>query len=77
MDHLLSKEYLIARLKHLGQTHAHSVFVYLLFGFEGLESDLRKQLLRAAFFFGFVLETGPYRWLVANLILESMMFAFS
>ncbi len=39
MDHLLSKEYLVARLKHLGQTHAHSVFVYLLFGFEGLESD--------------------------------------
>jgi len=45
MDHLLSKEYLVERPKHLGQTHALSMFDYLLFGFEGLDVRLKKQLL--------------------------------
>ena len=51
MDHLLSKEYLIARLKHLGH-FARAFFVhYLLFGFEGLDVLLKKAALTSCFFF--------------------------
>ena len=71
MDHLLSKEYLIARLKHLGH-FARAFFVhYLLFGFEGL--DVRRESSSYELLFFYPNGYKPCFVAVAALTLEMLI----